>query len=112
MLVAFRGALSHCSAVADWPRNASGSRTNILRSTTVCITGQDPENIWNRRPLWPCTTRYAPQRRWHEKAVFAGTVGAWVLSGLETPMISVRPSGPKHRRSCFPPTGGGRGWPQ
>jgi len=37
MLVAFPNAPSHCSTVADRPQDASGSRTNILRSTTKTL---------------------------------------------------------------------------
>jgi hypothetical protein len=68
MLAAFPGAPSHCSTMADRCQDASGSRTNILRSTTL--------NIWNRCPLWMCTTVTPHRGGGTKNAVFAGTVGA------------------------------------
>ena len=48
MLVASSGTPSHCSTVADWPWDAAGSRTNILRSTTSHSSSDGAA----RNPAW------------------------------------------------------------
>jgi len=55
MLVALSDTLSHCSIVADRPLDAVGSRTNILRSTTLqnlhSSSDGAPRNLVGHRPV-------------------------------------------------------------